>query len=510
MDSPSVPNASAQPLFPRWVLPAVLGLALAAYLIFLATHVGAYAGGSDSSGYLNNARLIAQGRTHTPLRPVPGIDPSAYSSFLFVPLGFRPMSPTTMAPTYPIGLPLSVISTAQITGWAAAPHVTMLFYALAGVVLTAVLARQAGLPWSWAWFGGFVLGLCPVYLFMALQFMSDVPATTAAIAAVVCAWRSREFARWAAAAGFAFALAVLIRPSNALMIFPLALCLGGNFRAWVWFGLGGLPGAAAQALYNFHAYGKVLESGYGGLERMFSSEFLSASLANYALWLPVLLSPVGLLVLGLPWAMRQNPRLGWVLVVWIVAMFGFYATYRHTQETWWYLRFILPAFPACVVGGLWVAHTWWRRTSASLRTAQLLGAVACFALVAHMTFWSYRLRAASAGRNESIYPEVIAWEKAHFPANAVVATMQASGALAYYGDFLFFRWDMLQRDQFAQLAAACAQNQRPIYAALWPSEIDSGDKRAFDDFIPGKWTKLGNVRDVTFWKLEAATVPAAK
>ena len=33
------------------------------------------------------------------------------------------------------------------------------------------------------------------------------------------------------------------------------------------------------------------------------------------------------------------------------AMFGLYAFYYHTSEEWWYLRFVVPAFPALVLAG---------------------------------------------------------------------------------------------------------------------------------------------------------------
>ncbi|HEY5227662.1 MAG TPA: hypothetical protein VIJ19_03920, partial [Opitutaceae bacterium] len=39
--------------------------ALAAYAEILGLHMGAVAGGSDSSGYLNHAKLIALGELHT-------------------------------------------------------------------------------------------------------------------------------------------------------------------------------------------------------------------------------------------------------------------------------------------------------------------------------------------------------------------------------------------------------------------------------------------------------------
>src|SRR5688572_25804139 len=55
---------------PRWFV--WLGvIALAGYALFLGAHTTVVAGGSDSSGYLNSARLLASGRLQTEVRVPP-------------------------------------------------------------------------------------------------------------------------------------------------------------------------------------------------------------------------------------------------------------------------------------------------------------------------------------------------------------------------------------------------------------------------------------------------------
>src|SRR5688572_29915175 len=55
---------------PRWFV--WLGLiALAGYALFLGAHTTVVAGGSDSSGYLHSARLLATGRLQTEVRVPP-------------------------------------------------------------------------------------------------------------------------------------------------------------------------------------------------------------------------------------------------------------------------------------------------------------------------------------------------------------------------------------------------------------------------------------------------------
>ena len=84
------------------LLPLIAGVLLIAYLVIMIRHVCAVAGGSDSSGYLNEARMLSRGVL---TEPVAGLrllhlDDSAVN--LFIPLGFIPgPRPGTMVPSYP-------------------------------------------------------------------------------------------------------------------------------------------------------------------------------------------------------------------------------------------------------------------------------------------------------------------------------------------------------------------------------------------------------------------------
>jgi hypothetical protein len=64
------PNAKS---VESWV-PWLLALALVFQAVFLFQFMGACAGGADSSGYLNSAKLLARGEYSTALRPVPEIN----------------------------------------------------------------------------------------------------------------------------------------------------------------------------------------------------------------------------------------------------------------------------------------------------------------------------------------------------------------------------------------------------------------------------------------------------
>lgn len=499
MDSPP----AAQPTAPSPVSRlsrALLVAAFIAYAVFLMLHMGAHAGGSDSSGYLNSARLLGHGQTSVAQRIPASLEPKSFDSFTFIPLGFRPMPGARMAPTYPIGLPLALSTLAAISSWQVAPPFVMLVSALASVALMIPLGRAAGLPRGWSVFGALLFSASPLTTFMSLQLMSDIPATALATAAILCAWHSRAQRSWALLAGMGFAISVLIRPSNFLLLAPVAVCLGTDWRRWLLFGAGGLPGAVVQLAYNARAYNDPLSSGYGyGLSTKFSLSVIPATLAHYVQWLPVLLTPVGFFTLVLPWRGRHR-RFTWVLTSWIIVIFGFYLSYFHTHETWWYLRFVLPAFPPFLVGGLWVLHLLWVSYGASRFTRPLLKRSLALAagIVAflHGAFWHHRLHAASIGQGEFIYPQTMDWARANLPSNAIILTLQTSGALQYYTDYAFIRWDALNADSFARVTAAAMHAHQPIFAILFPHEIEP----VLQIHTTGHWTRFDAINHMTIWQ----------
>jgi hypothetical protein len=210
-----------------------------------------------------------------------------------------------------------------------------------------------------------------------------------------------------------------------------------------------------------------------------------------------LLTPVGILALVLPWVGRRT-RFAWVLVAWTVPFLAFYAGYWHTHEWWWYLRFLLPAFPAIIIGGLWVLRELWIRHLGPLLPSPLVarscGIAAILVILIHAAFWHHRLNAHLIGFGESIYSESSTWARENLPADAIILTEQTSGALTYYTDFSLVRWDSLNPEKFARLTAVVGK--RPLVAALFPHEV----QLALAPRLPGRWQEIGAVRHVTFWQ----------
>ena len=92
-----------------WSRAAILFLLMGgvAYSWLVCTFLSPYAGGADSSGYLNFARLLTHGQVLAPVRALPHHAVSEFGAGTFQPQGFMIRDESgLMAPTYSVGLPL--------------------------------------------------------------------------------------------------------------------------------------------------------------------------------------------------------------------------------------------------------------------------------------------------------------------------------------------------------------------------------------------------------------------
>lgn len=488
---------------PRWLRWVFLA-ALAGWVAFQSSHLTVVAGGADSSGYLNSARLLADGRMTMPQRLPPELH-GDISPYHFMPLGFW-MAPEAghIAPTYPPGLPLHFAAGGRLLGWEHGPRIVMLLGTVACFLLLHAIGRELGLsPWLAA-AGPGMLAFCPVLVFSALQPLSDLLATTWCCAAVYTALRARRGGNlWAAGAGTCVALAVLVRPSNVLLL-PALVILLGDWRRLIAAGAAGLPWAVGLGYVNHTLYGSAFQSGYGDISTAFGTRWILPSLGLYARWLPVLIPAV---VLVLPVAAflgwRQRKAVLLALAAWLLAFLAFYACYAVTHEVWWCLRFVLPAIPALLLLALLGLEAVLVRAAARARWWQpglAVGLVAWAAML--FAYWNPRFALLQLGRYENAYREAAHWAQTRLPANAIVATLPASGSLYHYTDFPVLRWDTMPAEVYQGYASRLRQGGRPIYAMLFPGE----EQPALHDHMPGRWEKIGEVSGITFWQ-DAASPP---
>ena len=88
-----------------------------AYSWLICTFLSPYAGGADSSGYLNFARLLTQGQVLAPVRALPGHAVAEFHAGTYQPQGFVIRDDSGfMAPTYPVGLPLHLVLASWLVG----------------------------------------------------------------------------------------------------------------------------------------------------------------------------------------------------------------------------------------------------------------------------------------------------------------------------------------------------------------------------------------------------------
>lgn len=475
-----------------------LSAALLAYGAVLVVLVGAVPGGADSAGYFNEAHLFAHLRIHEPTRTLASLPATTERPFVYVPLGYRPApdGSARLVPTYPPGFPLLILAVARTIGWRHAGDIVMVLHSLAGLALTYALGRRLGLSLSWSMAGVVLLAASPLYLFMSLWAMSDVPAMAWVTAAMVLAWKSRERPAWALAAGACAAVAFLVRPSNCVIALPMAIVVGLSPRRVLLTAAGGLPGVVAWMAINHAAYGGYLQTGYVTIGNEFHESIVSGTFGFYMRWLPVVLCPLVLVSPSILAFLGTRTRMAASLAVWAAAYLAFYAPYRWTHMDWWYLRFLLPAAPALLVSALMVLQ--W--TFEALRGK--IPGLASGALVACLFIVSIRdevmrirpLHAWSIGHGEEKYGRVADKLKSIAPKNSVVIAEQFSGADYYFNNLVVIRAAALGPGFDEQVRQAVRKEGRPVYLIAFPPE------QIFVGMLPGKWVRVASVEDVAIWR----------
>jgi hypothetical protein len=478
-------------------------VALVAYGIFIEDRYSIVAGGSDSSGYLNSGRLLAAGELRTDLRTPTEFGPSAsLDRIKFLPLGFwfSPNSPQ-ITPTYPTGLPLHFALTGKLFGWLTGPRIVGVFAALGAVLLCFGLGRELGLDATLAATAATILALCPLFFFTSFQPLSDTLACTWCLASARLALRARRSRGWAVACGAAFAVAVLVRPTNFLLAPALLVLLGLDWRRLGLAILGGLPGVVWLALYNHTLYGGALRSGYGPWSETFAWAWGPPTAWHFAKWLALLL-PSPLLGLAIiPLARRETRTRGFLaLAVWFAAIVGLYTFYEISHEVWWCLRFILPAVPALILAGMLGFDTLVKRVSVpQQRRIHHLGALALIGWIAALSlYWNREFAITGTKYGERTYAKACAAALEKFPPRTLVATMTFSGAFYYYTDFPILRWDQVTPEEFAHFASLAQKAGRTVAAV----DFKWDEPRALKEHCRGDWERVAEVGDAVLWRLK--------
>lgn len=505
MSNPNPPAGPAR--HTRRVIAAGIML-LALYAAFLSRHTAVIAGGADSSGYLNSARLFREGNLRETLRAPAALGPAAgLDAMHFLPQGFFPSAERgRLNPTYPTGLPLHLAAAQAAFGARAGTAVVLLGAAAAAVALMYAAARALGLHVALSAAGAVTLAAFPVFLFASIQPLSDTLATAWALAALTAALRAGKSGIWSAAAGFALAAAVLTRPTNLLLAPALVVLIGWQPRRLLVFTAGGLPGAAWLAWYNHALYGHPFASGYGNIGAAFAVQYGAPTALHFAKWLALLL-PAALLALPLAAAARgefRDRRLA-ALALAFLAIAGCYAFYEVSHEVWWCLRFILPAVPALILAALLgieaLARGLGARWPRAFRPAA--GLVIALWAVGVSWHWTPRLAVFEMRRYEQAYADGAAAALERFRPGALVVCSAFSGSIYHYTPFAVLRSDQIAPDDFRGHAARLHAAGTEVGAVLFESEETEAFRRC-----PGDWTRVARVGNVGLWRLSRPADPS--
>lgn len=462
-----------------WTAPIGAAVVLALGLSFGTRATG----GSDTYGYVSEARLWLSGDLHV-RQDFAATVPWPYAEWTLSPLGYRPSESQTIVPTYAPGLPLLMALFAKTMGGCGPFLVTPVCGALLVIVAYGLGSRLSG-PVTGA-IAALLTMTSPTVLFMSLWSMADVPAAAFWTASLLIA------SRWSSAIGAAYAgaatgMAILIRPNLVpLAIFPaLALVLSATegprvsrWRSGVWFALACLPFVLFIAWLNFDLYGSALNSGYGDTAALFRWEYARVNLAHYPRWLWQTQGPMvflaGLAVVTPRGPRRDSAALRRLLLAFAAGVFCCYVFYT-PFDAWWYLRFVLPALPAIFVlaaDGVWQGA---RRFGSLGR----LGVTLAFALMSadYAITQARTLAVLDIGDGEQKYADVGRFVSRQLPANAVVLADLHSGSVRYYSGRTTIRYEWLDPEWLDRALTYLATSGFEPYIVLENSEVARFRKR---------------------------------
>jgi hypothetical protein len=430
-----------------------MAAAVAVAVVAIAILKGAFvAGGSDSYSYLSQAELWAHGtlRVEQPiLREVEW--PLAANAF--APLGYVALDRTTIVPVTPPGFPIVMAVFDRIAGHRAVFYVVPLLGGLAVWATYLMGCRLAGRPVGLA--AAVLLATSPTFLFMLMNPMSDVPAM--AWWSLTLALVLFESGGAAFAAGVSAGLAILTRPNLvAVGAVPglFLLWCAAKERTWtgqavpraLLFAAGAVPFCVAVAALNAFLYGSPVASGYGTFDRLYEWANIWPNLSQYSRWLLETQTPVVLLACAAPFLLRTrvdgpvvrgSRRLALMYLVFIVAVFGCYLLLT-PFDGWWYLRYLLPAFPPMFVLTSVSLEALSTRLMGRLRGVVIVGAVVL--LAAHGIRYSVDGWVFNFQETQRRYVSIGDYVARRLPERAIIITTTYSGSVRYYSGRLTVLW----------------------------------------------------------------------
>ena len=437
------------------------------------------AAAADAYGYVSEADLWARGELviHQPFAAQMTWSNATAS---LAPLGYRPHTADPadkdIVPIYSPGLPMLMAVFKRVAGARAVFFVVPLLAGLA-VWATYLLGAKLAGPRVGA-SAALLLAASPTFLFEVVSPTSDIPCT---------AWWALGLAllmidrRWAAlAAGVSVGFAILTRPNLVpLAAVPAAVLVWRAIRSrsahtrgedgspadatmrMLLFAAGSIPACIAVALIDRHLYGSALATGYGRFESLYSWSFFWKNVTRYPTWIVQTETVLVVLALVAPFVLKADPSARdqerhprTVALVWLAFIalnFLAYLFYLPWEE-WWYVRFLMPAYPpmlALTAAALWTLAAPLDRFRVGTQAA-VAGAIVA-AVAWHGVSFSTERGAQLQWIAEQRYKTAGTYVATALPERAALICMQHSGSARFYSGRITVRYDLIDPGELGRV-----------------------------------------------------------
>ena len=439
------------------------------------------ASGADAYAYVTQADSWLTGRLAVPV-PIADEVPWPAALSTFVPFGYSAVAnESAIASAVGPGLPL-LMALMKAIGGHAALFLVVPFTAALLIWCTFAIGRQlasSSLGLGAAW----LVATSPAFLTMVKEPMSDVPA---AAFWALATWKVLDTSRFnTALAGLAAGVAILIRPN----LVPLAAVLGvwilaapkptgeggrpahtsvvDRARALATFSAGVVPACLVVAWINQTLFGSPLTSGYGATESLFSFANAMTNVRRYGRWL--IDTQTLIVVFGLV-ALFARARLLAAMAVVTFAIYAFYIPF----DAWWFLRLLLPAWPALCVGSALLIAAVTSRLPRWSRAAQV---AAFLALGAYTGAAANRLDVFPSSEGERRYATIAQLVQQATGPDAIILASIHAGPIRYYASRDTMRFDLLHEDWLDRTVAWLTEHKRHPYFLIEDWERPIFEKR---------------------------------
>jgi len=462
--------------------------------------------GNDSYGYASLAKYITQLKVAQPIVELSQLGLPPDFTTVFIPITYiGGPQPGTMVPQYPPGHPMLIAAFSLLFGWETGPFLIGPISVIASSALTYLIARELGLSRKLSTVAGIMLALTPIVVYMGLQMISDAPSMALCLGAVYASLACRRKTGFGWVAGMFFGLAVLLRPTNLFLIMPVIFCLPLNIRAITYFMLGGLPSALFLYVYNSSVYGSPFQSSYGfSALDVFQPSFsyMSIRFSYYTYWIARFMSPLILAGwLGAIFNHELSIRVRAFLISWFSSYFIMYCMYSFYND-WWFTRFLLPGWPALIIGSLFTAKYVGAMLAKNVNPHNyvLASRIPPLALITVVIVFSvYHIKSLSlfdthlGAQNEK---NIVLWADKQLPRNALVVSGYLGGLVKYYGSLSMIKYSEVNEARWNILKEKAQSKGVPVYALLTPPEVEPAQK-----CIPAEWRLLGTYEHQTLWRI---------